>query len=464
MLGLGAFAAMGQAVDGPKPAPVKPDAPVILTLSPRASERPALRYRLTPFVGDQIPGNAAPIYLIAIVQLSKVPDNRTDADQVAAMLETPIEKFDREAAAKLLGKYQGCLHSLEQASLRESCEWGLPIREDGIRALLPHLADMRQLSSILCLRVRLDVVDRNYDQAVRWLRVGFALSRHLNCQAVLIQGLVSAAVAGRLNNVLRDFVQAPDAPNLAWPLANLPRPFLDVGKMLEWERAWLYFTFPTLKEIRGNPMTPEQWQSLVGELAGMMDGSAPKDPLLRGLGATALGMWSHAAAKDYLLRHGYTQKQLDVMPPTHAIGIFYVDSYEGWCDELFKWAAVPYWQARLEIPRVQAAIDKEGSHGNIFMQTLPAVSRAVGRIASLDRDLAAMYTIECIRGYAGQHGGKLPATLAELKDPPPPVDPFTGKLLDWEVDDVVGVLSAPVMPDDTKRVLRFEIHMRPAAK
>ncbi len=468
-LGLTAVGTMGQAaeVGAAKPAPAKADATVVLMLSPKAAERPAMRYRLMPIVGEQIPGNAATLYLMALLQMSKGNVKDTDAKSLDTLLDCPMVDFDREAAGKLLEGYSGCLRTVELAALRESCDWGLPIRQEGTRTLLPHLNVIRELSKIVRLRVRLDVADRKYESAAHWLGVGYMIARHLNAQAVLIQGLVSAGVVGQMNKAMSDFSQAPDAPNLAWPLVSLPRPSQELGRMLEWERSWLYVTFPTLREIRSNPMTPEQWQKLVSEMMGIVDVNnrgENDNPLARGVKAATWGIMNHGVAKDYLVRHGYTQKQVDAMPPTQAIGIYYVDSYEGWGDELNKWTAVPYWQARPEIARVEEAFQKEANSRNLFLMALPAVAKCFERMASLDRDLAALCTIECIRGYAGEHGGKLPATLGELKDPPPPVDPFTGRLLDWKLGGEMGVLSAPVMPDDRKRVVRFEIRMRAGEK
>jgi hypothetical protein len=434
-----------------------------MTLSPAEPDRPALRNRLIPFVNDQIPGDAAQLYLLAIVQLGSVEGHTTDIEKIDQFLEAPLEKLNRDEAGKLLGKYRLVLSQIEQATLRESCEWGLPIRQEGIRTLLPQLQDMRFLSRLIALVIRVEVASRQYDKAIHWLQVGYTMARHLNSQAVLVQGLVSAAVVGQMNNVMREFVQGPGAPNMYWPLMNLPQPMLDVGKMLEWERAWLYFTFPTLKEVRTNSMTLQQWHNLVREIASI-DGVSPQvmeNPMMRQLGGVLLGMQAFPRAREYLLRHGYTKEQLEQMPVSQVLGIYYIDSYEGWCDEIFKWAPVPYWQARPHLLKAEQDLSRDRDVANPFLSLLPAVSGAFSSLAAVDRDFAALRTVEAIRAYAATHDGRLPENLDDLLDPAEAIDPFTGKPFEWKAEGGAGVLTAPTLPEDQRgRGFRYEITIR----
>ena len=54
-----------------------------------------------------------------------------------------------------------------------------------------------------------------------------------------------------------------------------------------------------------------------------------------------------------------------------------------------------------------------------------------------------MRCIEAIRLYATSHDGKLPATLADIKEVPIPIDPMTGKDFAYKMEDGKAVLSAP---------------------
>ena len=39
-------------------------------------------------------------------------------------------------------------------------------------------------------------------------------------------------------------MQQPDAPSFYWPLTDLPRPFIDLRKPMQGERAGVYGSFP----------------------------------------------------------------------------------------------------------------------------------------------------------------------------------------------------------------------------
>ena len=445
-----------------QPMPQQPTV-VVMTLSPVAPARPALRNRLMPFVGDQIPGNAAQLYLLAIVQLGSIDGHKADMEKAGQMQDTPLEKLNCSEAAALLGKYTGAMSQIEQASLRESCEWGLPFREQGIRTLLPQLQDMRFLSMLIALQARVDVAAGRHDRAIHWLRVGYTMARHLNSQAVLVQGLVAAAVVGQVNKAMRDFVQSPGAANMYWPLMSLPQPLLDIEKMLEWERAWVYFTCPALKEVRASAMTPQQWQHLIGQI-GWIHNAGPgmaENPIAGPVYGALMGMQAFPGAREYVLKHGYTKEQLELMPVSQVLGIYFIDSYEGWCDETFKWASVPYWQARPHLLKIEQEFLRDRDLLNPFLNLLPALSGAFGSLAAMDRDFAALRTIEAIRAYAATHEGRLPESLDDMLDPAESLDSFTGKPFEWKSDGGAGVLTAPTVAEDRRgRGTRYEITIR----
>ena len=69
--------------------------------------------------------------------------------------------------------------------------------------------------------------------------------------------------------------------------------------------------------------------------------------------------------------------------------------------------------------------------------------------------IALVQTVEAIRMYGADHGGKLPATLDELSVPAA-MEPFTGKPLDYEFHGDYAVLTGHQLPGLRYRlVLRF---------
>src|SRR5438874_216232 len=70
--------------------PVTFDKIISLTLHPAALPRPALRYRLFPDLLDQLPGNAAPTYLLAAELLPSTESQKQLWEKVDKWLDLPI--------------------------------------------------------------------------------------------------------------------------------------------------------------------------------------------------------------------------------------------------------------------------------------------------------------------------------------------------------------------------------------
>src|SRR5262245_22056003 len=120
-----------------------------MTVSAAAEPKPALKYHFLVPPVDQIKGNAATFYYKSMVfeepdwvyQLSQMPL----ADKVEKWLETPLDKLpkaeiEKEAIFVVPGSQW---QPLEEASRCDHCDWGDPIREEGIATLLPQSQKMR---------------------------------------------------------------------------------------------------------------------------------------------------------------------------------------------------------------------------------------------------------------------------------------------------------------------------------
>jgi len=89
---------------------------------------------------------------------------------------------------------------------------------------------------------------------------------------------------------------------------------------------------------------------------------------------------------------------------------------------------------------------------------LPAIGKVSAATAFLDRQIAALRCVEAIRLYAAAHDGKLPATLADIKEVPIPDDPMTGKPFDYKPEGDKAILSGSAPPGlGNNYGLRFEL-------
>ena len=79
------------------------------------------------------------------------------------------------------------------------------------------------------------------------------MARHAGEAPTLINALVGMAICGIMNNELMQFIQQPGAPNMYWPLTDLPQPLIDPRKGYHGERLSVMGLFPGLREMAANP-------------------------------------------------------------------------------------------------------------------------------------------------------------------------------------------------------------------
>ncbi|MDB5173682.1 MAG: hypothetical protein JWN51_2455 [Phycisphaerales bacterium] len=441
------------------PANLQPTAPpanpagapqvVELSVTRAAVPVPALRYRFAPDLAELTPGNAAPLYLMAGELL---PRDQNQRDRVTNLLDAPMDQFPRDEARQALQPYHGVLMEVELAAWREDCHWETPLRTEGVRTLLPYLNPYRECANALAARARLEISEGHFDDAVRTIRTGFTMVNHLRSDGVLVQGLVAAGIGELFLDRVRELEKAPGAPNLYWALAGLPHPLVDVRQSLRMERALIGFEFPQLRGRRPEELSAEELTALFPQMQRSLemytrlgpsggDGSAQsfKPEFL----ATMIS--GYGAARHYLAAAGKSQEEIDRMPVQAALAIYLLESYERWSDEMFKWAGLPYWQAREGFDRAQLELSAARQReANPLMTLVPALGRAAFQFAKADRDAALSQCAEAVRAYAGAHDGRLPASLSDLADTPAPPDPMTGKSFGYEVQG--GTAKIHAMP------------------
>src|SRR5207249_3798528 len=85
---------------------------------------PAMRYHFMPDLVDQVPGNAALLYLAAAQQMASTrgePENNppgTDDEKIDHWLNTPAHELPREEVRLLLERYSGALRQFRLAARR----------------------------------------------------------------------------------------------------------------------------------------------------------------------------------------------------------------------------------------------------------------------------------------------------------------------------------------------------------
>ncbi len=445
-------------------------APIRMALEPMAAPRPALRYTLVHETIDQMPGNAALAYQQVARLITQNEKWRDQGEQIQEWLKLPIDQMPIEAVEELVFSHASNLDRFAKATLHERCDFEIPIRQEGVNALLPHLAEMRGISRLLAIEIRLRIRQGRYLEAIDRLKAGFTLARHTGNGTTLIEGLVGLAIANVMLDRVEELAARPGAPNLYWALSDLPPAFLNLWSATRWERCFLYVHMPVLWEARKRPVEAADLRQLVREFR-RFGGSGTFLPWLPEedsaiLVTAAAGLAAYPKAIEHLERQGRSRQDIRQMPVADALAGYIGESYATQRDDLFKWFAMPYHEARDGMARAEAGLQearRQDPIGSILpSMLLPALTRAASRYATVERRVAMLRCVEAIRLHAAGHGRRLPASLDQIQDVPIPRDPMTGVRFLYRLEGNTAILEGPTLPDRDQRNSKiYELSIRP---
>jgi hypothetical protein len=436
-----------------------------IVLHPAAEPRPALKYQFVFPVGERRATNAALLY-------DRILAERTQVFGADVKFWEELEKWSHAPLADLrnadvrrkIRQFRDIANCLHEAAQSETCDWQFLVPgKNYYETLLPDTQQSRAFARILAPYVRWQMAEGNYDDAVDSFRSGYLCARNVGSGPFLVCSLVGAAVAGVMNGQAEQFIQLPDAPNLYWAFASMPRPLVDFRPAWESEMDSMYISFPELRVLDKKNYPPEYYRYLLDQmtrkLAGFMNFKSDYLDALR----TAAILEGYPRAKRYLIAHGRSAAEVDAMPVPQVVLLYTMQFYNEARDEVFKWTYLPYseshkraeqFEQRLrEIARTREEVIPLAS---LF---LPALSAAKIAEARIERDLDALQILEALRLYAANHDGRLPDRLADITEVPLPTDPLTSQPFIYHREGTTAFLDS-FGPQPTSN-LRYQIEMRP---
>jgi hypothetical protein len=441
----------------------KPPEGILLKVYPAEPPQPSLKYRLFPDRGQLTEGNAPTQYYRA---LSLFVENQALLAEIRGeywddWLATPPDKLPRKEAD---GKVRMCrylIRELQLASKRKQCDWQLENRSEGIGLLVPDVQGFRMVVRPLAMRVRLAVADKNYAEACEMLQVGYALAYHLGRGPTLIHVLVGMAISNIMTTQLETLLEQPDAPNLYWALAAMPKPFADLQPALQQETVWIENMFPFLKQVDMTPMSEDQVKAFDAKVKQATQDFGLRSMTVGQRMAQGLALTQATAEGkiDLVERFKMAPEKVAEMPAAQIAALYSFREYKESLEEIVKWSNIPegwkhpdYDAAQKRYGKAVQRLDDLYFRGLLFglgggeRFPLKKVSLAAARV---DRRFAALRVVEAIRQHAAKHQGELPASLDEVKGLPVPNDPLTGKAFEYAVKGDKATLTL-AKPDEEK--------------
>lgn len=463
-----------------------------LTLHPRAEPTPALKYRLLPSEADMLDGNAAVHYLKAMGFLEQQPSRArlheiySEATARARREEKGYDEVPPYAWQSMRPEELPLLEVQEFLRLTRFQRW--PLQEARQRRhadfdrqlhqldevwsyLLPEIQEMRELARMQRLRCRVAIAEGDSDEALAILGQQYAMARHLGQDDFVISALVGIAIEGVAWEDALHLIRQPDAPNLYWAFATLPRPLVDIRHALDYEPQWLSIGAKVLREVDETPRPAGYWQAFIDRLIPQLGSlkvelseagvSLPDDPVAARAAFASLIAAAYPGAKQYLIETGELDAhQIEAYPTAQVFFLAMLRYHDERHQEALKWTHLPYWQAK---DRLRTLDEEQREQAERFgWATLPAEwavfrgsTHAVEATARLDQQIALIQTIEAIRMGGAANGGRLPESLAGLPVPAP-IDPATGKPFNYRHHGSYAILSSDTTPHVRYRfVLRF---------
>jgi len=339
-----------------------------MTLHPKAEPRPALKHRLLPDDFDMVDGNAAIYYLKAM----GFPEANAARNALSEVYRKAGERAEREE--KSWGEVPPYMWQtmkpedlpleevkqflditwfqtayLKDASLRRHFDLDRNLREveDPLSTLLPEIQVMRELARTQVLRCKVAVAEGRIDDAIAILGQQYSMAWHLGQDEFLVSGLVGMACAGIGFSDALYLVQHPDAPNLYWAFAALPRPLVDLQHAFAFERQFLYLQLKILREVDESSRPAGYWRDFLDRLIPQFGGMARDfgmarandDPETARAKLVAYIAAAYPGAKRYLIEDcGLPAEQVEAYPTAQVVALAVVRYHDEAQDDQFKWA------------------------------------------------------------------------------------------------------------------------------
>ncbi|MEL6110840.1 MAG: hypothetical protein AAFU85_32950, partial [Planctomycetota bacterium] len=242
---------------------------ITLQVAP-ATAKDSNALRLLPATPDLKDGNASVVMLRMIWEqtmwmqkvwpkLGEVAELPHDDPRVA---EIPFDGFQRQ---------------LYRAAMMRHADWEYPIDSEPLATiLLPDVQGFRNLAGRgMHIWTGQQIAKGNLHGAREGILTQFACARHIAQTPFLVTHLVANAISQMGLDRIELLIQQPDAPNLYWALAGLPKSIGPVKDAIELESRALIKSLPSFGD--GVPATGDsKWQSAADEFVTFMNLSNPR--------------------------------------------------------------------------------------------------------------------------------------------------------------------------------------------
>ena len=429
-----------------------------LTVSAAKEAQPAFRYRLTVPPDETIPGNAITHYLRSdgeggLRPLDTARKRYGDVIYDWSGLEMPADEIDMAAIRQVCESLDYFISNhIRRATICREADWGYALEslrgEETFSFPLPSVQQTRNISRVLAMRTRLDVIEGKFDDAVNHLRMNYTLGRNVNELGLLVSSLVGIAEVGISNLGMKHLISAEDSPNMYWALGSLPEPVIDLRWSATYEAGFARRLFTELDGVETAKLSEEQWTERLNEtvarfLSTMQFVSPGKSSTSSDQAATmGIVMLTYGPAKKRLIAKGMDKAKVESLPVAQVILIDTQRELERYSQDTEKVFCIPYHQMKAIYEKAEQDMrhNRMKSFGAMIGGAiLPATAQVRQAQTRIQAEVNVLMLIESLRNHLATKGS-FPKSLNEL-ELPVRNDPYTGKPFKYQLQDGLAVVE-----------------------
>lgn len=447
-----------------------------ITITPAAAPKPLSRYYLTPQYTDTQPGNRVPGFMKAFAEqrnfFAKEPSEQREKWNQMPLADLPLDDIKASGCVGGLA-YRKTPHAftegagrplgdVDEAARLLTSDWQIwfNLRLNGVGTLLPEVQGMRELASVLKVRMRYEIRTGDFEKAAYSARTFYGLASSFETHPTLIALLVGIAIETIGLNAVEEMIQQPGCPNLYWSLTELPAEVFNSRTPAQGERVIIQAHF---KELAGEEVLSEaavkKMADTIDMILAIADEGGKKGPKpSERFAELAKDEKKLAAFRKELIAAGRKADAVNQFPPLQVVLAHNLLRYDILLDEFYSVMQLPHPEAMKQATEAKAKLDEEAD-ALLAKGLLPTITKVKGAHTRIQQRVAYLRVIEAVRLHAHENGGKLPEKLADIKLPLPK-DPVTGKEFEYSVKGDVATLTggSPEVGSPVTRV--YEIRLK----
>ena len=438
-----------------------------LTLHARAVPKNPDALRLFPRETELRDGNAA-------IELLRMPWNESNFMELQSekMAEWQAMEGDDPELVEYEDSFFQFKEKMRRAAYTRDADWDYPLGEQPtITILLPDVQGMRTFAGrIMSLWIKIQIAKGNLKAAEEGVLIQMSCARHVSRTPFSVCQLVGAGIAGIGLGQLENLIQHPESENYYYALSMVPKTLGDYQATVDIDNSFARNSMPSLAAPLLPPPGDPKWKIAYAEFHAIyIPALIPSEEI----DPEVLKRHAQVVAKELPALTEFSEEMIAKMSKEEIVTRWLLANIERIDSQYTAATRLPTHQAVPALLKLDQEIEnlsekpafidiREDPNGGLPVTELVHLHAPQAYLGChrFGRQAKLLQIVEAIRDYASKHENRLPDSLADI-ELPLPLDPFTNKPAEYELEEGVALLRWPLVPNggDKLPVQNYELRM-----